>query len=53
MIKTSTRQTQGWQIEAQERKYRHNPISRHQNIINEMDNKPVTWGINMSKKEQR
>ena len=49
---TPTRETQDWQLDAMERKYRHNPISRHQNIVNEMDNQPTRWGVNMSERKK-
>ena len=50
MIKTPTRQTQDWQLEAMERKYKHNFIDRHRHVIDEMDNNPTQWGVNMSRR---
>ena len=48
---TPTRQTQDWQLDAMERKYRHNPISRHKHIVDEMDSQPTRWGVNMSERK--
>ena len=50
---TPTRQTQDWQIESMEYKYKHNPISRHKHVIDEMDSGMTRWGINMSKRGGR
>ena len=47
---TSTRQTQDWQFDALERKYRHNSISRHKHVVDEMDCYPTQWGVNMSER---
>lgn len=47
---TSTRQTQDWQFDALERKYRHNSISRHKHVVDEMDCHPTQWGVNMSER---
>lgn len=48
---TSTRQTQDWQFDALERKYRHNSISRHKHVVDEMDCHPTQWGVNMSERK--
>lgn len=42
---------QDWQLEAREHNIRHNFVARHRNIINEMDNQPTTWGVNISKRK--
>lgn len=47
---TPTRQTQDWQLDSIERKYRHNSISRHQHVIDEMEHRPIQRGVNMSLK---
>lgn len=47
---TPTRQTQDWQIDVLEHKYRHNSIGRHKHIVDEMDCYPTQWGKNMSKR---
>ena len=39
---TPTRETQDWQLDALERKYRH--------VVDEMDCHPTQWGVNMSKR---
>ena len=52
MIKTPTRQTQDWQIEAYEIRGRHNSIVRHQRTIDEMDRQPTRWGVNMSERKK-
>ena len=49
---TPTKETQDWQLDVMERKYRHDYISRHRYIVNEMDNNPTQWGINMSKRKK-
>lgn len=47
---TLTRETQDWQLDALERKYRHDSVSRHRHVVDEMDSHPTQWGVNMSKK---
>lgn len=47
-----TRQTQDWQIEVYEMQSKHNRFIRHQRTINEMDNNPKTWGVNMSERKR-
>lgn len=48
---TPTRETQDWQLDALERKYRHDSISRHKHVVDEMDSHPTQWGVNMSKRK--
>lgn len=43
-----SRGTQDWQIDAYEMRGRHNSMIRHQRTINEMNNQPTKWGVNMS-----
>lgn len=47
---TPTRETQDWQLDALERKYRHDYVSRHRHVVDEMDCHPTQWGVNMSKR---
>lgn len=47
---TPTRETQDWQLEALERKYRHNHIIRHKHIIDEMEYCNPIQCVNISKK---
>ena len=47
---TPTRETQDWQLDALERKYRHDSVSRHRHVVDEMDSHPTQWGVNMSKR---
>ena len=49
MIKTPTRETQDWQLEAYEMRGRHNSTVRHQRTIDEMERSIPTWGRNMSR----
>lgn len=49
---TPTRETQDWQLDALERKYRHDSVSRHRHVVDEMDCHPTQWGVNMSKKRK-
>lgn len=48
-MRTPTRQTQDWQLEAYEMRGRHNSVVRHQRTIEEMERNGITWGRNMSK----
>ena len=48
-MRTSTRQTQDWQLEAYEMQGKHNRFIRHQRTIDEIERNGVTWGRNMSK----
>ena len=48
MNKDYSRGTQDWQIDAYEMRGRHNSMIRHQRTINEMNNQPTKWGVNMS-----
>ena len=48
---TPTRETQDWQLDALERKYRHDSVSRHRHVVDEMDSRPTQWGVNMSKRK--
>jgi hypothetical protein len=45
-------EAQDWQIDALERKYRHDSVSRHRHIVDEMDCHPTQWGVNMSKRNR-
>ena len=47
-MRTPTKQTQDWQIDAYEMRGKHNSMIRHQRTIDEMEHKVVTWGVNMS-----
>ena len=49
MVKTPTRETQDWQLEAYEMQGKHNRFIRHQRTIDEIERNGVTWGRNMSK----
>ena len=49
MIKTPTRDTQDWQLEAYEMQSKHNRFVRHQRTIDEMERSISTWGRNMSR----
>ena len=49
MVKTPTRETQDWQLEAYEMRGRHNSTVRHQRAIDEMERSIQTWGRNMSR----
>ena len=42
------RTTQDWQFEAYEMRGRHNSMVRRQRTIDEMNNQPTKWGVNMS-----
>ena len=53
MIKTPTRETQDWQLEAYEMRGRHNSTVRHQRTIDEMERSVQTWGRNMSRPNTR
>ncbi len=46
----TTRTTQDWQIEVYERQSRNNHVIRQQRAIREAENKPCTWGVNMSER---
>lgn len=48
-MRTPTRQTQDWQLEAYEMRGRHNSVVRHQRTIDEMERNGIAWGRNMSK----
>ncbi len=47
-MRTPTRQTQDWQLEAYDMQSKHNNYVRHQRVIEEMNRQPTTWGVNMS-----
>ena len=47
-MRTPTRQTQDWQLEAYEMRGRHNSVMRHQRTIDEMERSTPTWGRNIN-----
>lgn len=49
--RNTIRGTQDWQIDIIEHKYKYDSINRHRHIIDEMDNHPTQWGVNMSKRK--
>lgn len=40
--------TQDWQIEAYDMNTKHNSLIRHQRVVDEMERRVPTWGVNMS-----
>lgn len=51
-MRTPTKQTQDWQIEAYEMQSKHNRFIRHQRVMEEMNNQPTRWGVNMSERKK-
>lgn len=52
IVRQTIKTTQDWQLEAYDMRGKHNNIVRHQRIIDEMDNRPTRWGVNMSERKR-